>query len=341
MSLVIFTNHIESSDEFEQAKTNNPILRKQRITEVIKNKIDNTTCIEINEEIDTHWLQCVHETQYINFLKHCYESFINSNDISWQNSDHGLLPCNFYKSKCPSSVPLYKWCGFYGSDTMTPIYANTWHNAAISANQAYLGATYLNKHPTTLIYVLATSPGHHAKTAEYGGYCFINNAMVAAKRLQELSKLKTIGILDLDYHAGNGTNEIVMNGTNDDIYAYSIHCNPIYEYPSFDGFADRYNYPLEPHCEWSTYECTLEVVCQKMYDHGIDSLIIAFGGDTFKDDPDAIPIGRFNLDLEAYNKMGQIIKKYFPEIPKMITQEGGYNMDYIGEIVTSFMQGLK
>jgi acetoin utilization deacetylase AcuC-like enzyme len=72
----------------------------------------------------------------------------------------------------------------------------------------------------------------------------------------------------------------------------------------------------------------------------IDILLIAFGGDTFKNDPDAISIGRFSLDLSSYTEMGKTINKYFKNIPMMITQEGGYDMENIGQIVSLFISGL-
>ena len=222
---------------------------------------------------------------------------------------------------------------------MTPIYESTYHDAMISANQAFVASEYLinNFNNNNLLYVLATTPGHHAKHAEYGGYCFFNNTMIAAQNLYNKTS-KKIGILDLDYHAGNGTSELVTNNNN--ILAWSIHCDPVYDYPSFEGFADKYNFVVQPHCDKETYKKILINVCDIINDNKIDVLIIAFGGDTFKDDPDALAIGRFNLDINAYLEIGQVIREKFALIPKIITQEGGYNMDNIGAIVVQFISGI-
>ena len=343
MQLVIFSNNINSSEEFDNAQTNNPIVRKYKIIDCLEKHIKNLETHEINSEIDSKWLKSIHDPSYLEFLSECYDSFDQSADISWSDPNKGLVPCNFYKIMPNPSVPIYKLSGFYGCDTMTPIYKQTWSNALISANQAFNAATHLHFNPKDVVYVLATSPGHHAKTAEYGGYCFINNAMVSAQQLIELHSAhngirKNIAILDLDYHAGNGTYEMAQNKKN--IYAYSIHCDPVYDYPSFDGFSDEYNYVLKPHSDWNTYEIVLRMVLEKIRGKFIGALIIAFGGDTFKDDPDAISIGRFELDLSSYTQMGKIIREYFPTMPILITQEGGYNMDHIGNIVCNFMQGL-
>ncbi len=336
MELVIFTNNINSS-EFDKSKTNNPVLRKNKIIECIKKNIKNVTLIEIEKRISTKLIENVHDKQYLKFLKESYTSFAKSADISWNDRNDGLVPCNFYRTMPNALVPIYKFSGFYGSDVMTPIYKNTWNNVMISANQAYQGATYLHNNNSKLVYILATSPGHHAKKSEYGGYCFVNNIVVAAQCLIELSN-KKIGILDLDYHAGNGTYDMTL--TNKNIFAYSLHCDPKYDYPSFDGIADEYNYILPPKCDWNVYKNILTMVCESMMRNNIDILLIAFGGDTFKFDPDAIPIGRFTLELSSYTEMGKLIKQYFKKTPIMITQEGGYDMDNIGDIVTLFINGL-
>lgn len=339
MQLIVITNDINSLEEFAAAKTNNPVLRKNKIIEALRRDIPNTKFVEVTEEIDVTWLEQIHDPEYLKFLKESYDSFAVSSDVSWSDAHQGLIPCNFnLRLPCArlEQIPCYKLSGLYGSDTMTPIYANTWHNAAVSANQAYHGANYVNN--SSLVYILATSPGHHAKRAEYGGYCFINNVVVAATKLTSLNS-KRVGILDVDYHAGNGTDAMVRNSDNDNISTYSIHCDPVYDYPSFEGFADCGNYPVPPHCDWDLYKITLTSVCNSMLFDNIDTLIIAFGGDTFKDDPDAISIGRFNLNLSAYKEMGTIIRSYFPTIPTMITQEGGYNMEHIGDIVSGFITG--
>jgi acetoin utilization deacetylase AcuC-like enzyme len=337
MNLTIFTNNITSQSDFlRDSRTNNPILRKQNIISTLQNQTQVLTTIKIQDTIDIRWLEQIHDSNYLNFLKGSYISFLQSSDDSWTFCN-GLVPCNFYKTLPSHPLPIYKLAGYYGSDTMTPIFASTYENALISANQAYHGAEYLHKNESNLVYILATSPGHHAKKAEYGGYCFINNIVVAAQRLLELGR-KKIGILDLDYHAGNGTYEMTLDNKN--IVAYSIHCDPKFEYPSFDGFGDEYNYVLPPKSDWNTYKNVLKMVCNKMMNDNIDVLLIAFGGDTFKNDPDAISIGRFSLELDTYTEMGNMIKEIFSNIPMLITQEGGYDMGNIGNIVGKFIGGI-
>lgn len=367
MSLVIFSNKLNPDYE-DYGQTNQPIKRKNIILEKLSN-----AGIKASEEskypapggqgnfvfivdctqntIDELLLADVHDSDYLDFLKKSYESFSKSNDISWTGLANDLIPCNFFKTKPCDKLPIYKLAGFYGSDIMTPISANTWTNALISASQASKAAEHLYNNPCDIVYALTTSPGHHAKWSEYGGYCFINNAAVAARTLVELigpakyfvENTEAIGILDLDYHAGNGTDNII-NKKNlwwcHKIFAYSLHCDPVYDYPSYEGYDDDYNWALPPHCTWDKYAVYLEKALQILVCKNITYLIIAFGGDTFKEDFDAISIGRFDLDISSYVLMGKLIRKYFSLVPIMITQEGGYNMEFIGEIVSAFISGL-
>ncbi len=97
------------------------------------------------------------------------------------------------------------------------------------------GSDVANK---SVLYVLACSPGHHAKTSNYTGYCFLNNGFIAAEKYRQIKKCK-VCILDLDYHAGNGTAEIVANNAKyNDIMACSIHVDPVHDYPSNEGYED-------------------------------------------------------------------------------------------------------
>lgn len=340
MPLVIFSNNLVEYQENDYGQTNKPILRKNNILQYLEKMGSIINCND--DFISKNILLDVHDATYIDFLKNCYDSFLQSGDVSWTGFNNDLVPCNFYKRKPHTGIPLYKLTGFYGSDIMTPISANTWQNSRISAIQAIMAALHLYNHPEDIVYALTTSPGHHAKYAEYGGYCFINNAVLAARSLVD-NNAEAIAILDLDYHAGNGTNDIINSDEvwwTKNIFAYSIHCDPTYDYPSFEGFDDEYNYTLPPHSNWSQYEIVLEKVCQQLTEKKIAYLIIAFGGDTYKDDPDAISIGKFDLDIPSYHSMAKTIRKYFPKIPIMITQEGGYNMAHIGEIVSTFISGL-
>ena len=231
---------------------------------------------------------------------------------------------------------------------MTPIFENTWSTTLDSVNNGIIASNLIkNNDKHDIYYCLNIYPGHHAGYSRYGGYCFVNNPMVCAFSLSEFSK---VGILDLDYHAGNGTADIVGHIKNDNICCVSIHANPEFEYPFFEGFRDDYdnknilNIPFQPNTSLKDYILHLREAIEFLISHDIEHLVIAFGGDTFKDDPDTSVLCRCGLDIEDYYTIGQLIKRelknYKSNLKIIITQEGGYCLNKIGEIIDSFLNGL-
>jgi acetoin utilization deacetylase AcuC-like enzyme len=300
----------------------------------------------------------IHTLDYINFLAGAYQSLMISGDKHWITSSSRLVPINFTRTLHTTTIPVYKLAGFYCSDYMTPIFADTWENALLSAQVAKQAAKQAAKQSvniynkksdtnvhsiTNIVYALCCSPGHHASTNMYGGYCFINNAVVAAREFVELKKTK-VGILDLDYHAGNGTADIVETNFSDCMVACSIHVDPILDYPSFeshetDNTGSTKNYVLPGGCTWFLYRKRLIEACEYLQSQNIAALVIAFGADTYQNDPDTTTIGRFAITLEDYQEMGVLLKNYF-NLPIVITQEGGYDMTAVPNIVCMFLTGL-
>ena len=346
--LTVLTNIVRPHHERQGSGSNNkPELRQKLIIEKIQKKFSECQIIFSSKTIDESWLGNIHDRDYIDFLKNAFSEWRRVDDPDWVDETGGIVPDSFYKKKPRPEIeiPLYKLSGYFGSDRMTPIYEDTYKNATIAAQQALRAADIINQDQSkTIVYVLACSPGHHTKYSEYGGYCFINNAFVSAFRLIELGK-KKIGILDLDYHGG--TADLILSNPNfkDRVSFVSIHVDPQVDYPSFEGFEEEntstiLNIPLSPHAGWELYEEALENGCKFLEKSEIEVLIIPFGADTYKNDPDASPLGRFQLDLEDYEKMGQLIHKYFAETSIIITQEGGYDMEAVPDIVCRFLKYL-
>lgn len=347
--LTVLTN--ESTYQHERigvASRNKPELRQKVIMDLIQKTFPNCKIIISSKLISKEWLSNIHDKDYINFLENAFDDCQKVIDLDWIDLTNGLVPNHFYKKKPHKGIPIYKLSGFYGTDCMTPIHNSTYQNAMISAQQAYSAAEFScdNDH-NNITYVLACSPGHHAKYAEYGGYCFINNATVAAYRLLELGKSK-VGILDVDFHSGQGTAALVNENSKfkNTLFACSIHAHPFVEYPSFEGYEDDYdnaqikNIPLQPHAGWKEYSEALEIACMFLKQQAIESLIIAFGADTFKNDPDASELSRFTLDLDNYDQMGNVIRSHFETTQIIVTQEGGYDLDNVPQIVYRFLNGL-
>jgi acetoin utilization deacetylase AcuC-like enzyme len=219
----------------------------------------------------------------------------------------------------------------------TPIMRHTFEAALHSAYCALTGAAFLvegERH----IYALCRPPGHHAGVDTCGGYCYFNNAAIAATSLKGRGK---VAILDVDYHHGNGTQNIFY-GT-DQVLFISIHGHPDRRYPYFWGFSDEtgvgagegynYNFPLPADVTDGMYLPVLQRALEIICDYGPEFLIISAGFDTYKGDP----IGDFKLTTEFYGVMGREMAGL--GTPTLILQEGGYNDEQLGENVVRFLQG--
>lgn len=328
--ICVISNDLDIEDP--PHRTNKPFLRKRVIEDEIKPDCECVTLV--CSHINRNFLREAHTEHYISFLEKCYESAKSSKD-GWLITN-GLVPVNFSKERPDSRIPIHKHSGYYGSDVMSPIYEHTYHNAMISAEQARVAGKLSS--PNKIIYALTTSPGHHAKREEYGGYCFFNNAIIASLSMKKTHKLDTVYILDLDYHAGNGATD--YSDFIQGIEPFSIHAHPKNDYPSFESYPSERDWCLNGCVDNLVYMKTLCDVLELMDENSKCGLVIAFGGDTWKNDPDVNPNSRFHLELDDYVAIGKLIGTKFSSIPIVVTQEGGYDMNVIGFIVKNFLEGL-
>ncbi len=346
--LVVFTNVLRPQHQrVGLGAKNNPERRQELIIKLLQTYFEESIIYTSSKPIAYEFLELIHNSDYIDFLTDAFSSWQQSKDPDWAEGD-ALIPHEFF-TKIHPKIPLYKKSGYYGKDTMTPIYEDTTRNALIAAGRAYEAADFWSRNRCDVIYVLACSPGHHAKISHYGGYCFFNNAVIAAVRYQELNKSEKLAILDLDYHAGNGTAEIIAsnNQLTKDILAISIHVDPTLDYPSFEGYEDDYpnnkniiNIPLAGGTNKENYLAALSDACDKIKSSGITALIIAFGADTFVGDIDVSTSGAFKIQIEDYSAMGELIRAKLSTIPILVTQEGGYSLEHVPDIVCRFLDSL-
>ena len=216
------------------------------------------------------------------------------------------------------------WC----FDTATPMVAGTW-GAAMAAADIALTAADLVVGGARAAYALCRPPGHHAGPGYYGGFCFLNNAAVAARALGRLGK---VAVLDVDFHHGNGTQEIFW--TDAGVQYVSLHGDPDVHYPYFTGGADETgadagagttrNFPLPDGTGDEEYLAALELACEAVDGFGPDVLVVSLGFDTFKADP----IGGFRVTTQGYAAIGERIAQLGR--PALVVQEGGYAIDALG-----------
>ena len=226
--------------------------------------------------------------------------------------------------------------GFYAFDTVTPLSKGTYPASMAAASCAFAGARRIREHRDS-VYCLSRPPGHHAGAATMGGYCYLNNAAVAAA---ELSPEK-VAILDIDAHHGNGTQEIFYSDGR--VLTCSIHGDPKTRYPYAWGFADEegegpgkglnVNVPLPDSSDGTKWIPAIVGLLDSIRAFDPSYLIVSLGVDGLKEDDG----GGFRLKLQDFSKAGSLVAD--ANVPTAIIQEGGYHLDLMGRCVRAFLDG--
>jgi acetoin utilization deacetylase AcuC-like enzyme len=229
--------------------------------------------------------------------------------------------------------------GYYCIDTFTPLTHNAYIAARAAVNCALTGAELVRK-GEQIAYAVCRPPGHHAESAVYGGFCYFNNASIAANLLSAEGK---VAVLDIDFHHGNGTQEIFYGRS--DVLTVSIHGDPSYAYPYFAGFADErgegagegfnHNYPLGENITDDEYLSTLEQALERVESFAPRYLVLSVGLDIAKGDP----TGAWAITTEGFERIGGAIAGL--GLPMLVVQEGGYDTRVIGRNARSFLSGLQ
>ncbi|SDZ96291.1 Acetoin utilization deacetylase AcuC [Desulfuromusa kysingii] len=228
--------------------------------------------------------------------------------------------------------------GYYCIDTFTPLTANAYPASRRAVDCALTAANSLLGRQR-LAYALVRPPGHHAERRSYGGFCYFNSTAVAAEFLSAHGR---VAVLDIDYHHGNGTQDIFYRRA--DVLTLSIHGHPRFAYPYFTGFDDEMgegeglkynqNYPLQEELEGGGYRKILSQALQRVNKFKPQFFIIALGLDTAKGDP----TGTWSLNGEDFFANGLLIGKL--HLPTLVVQEGGYDSRALGSNARQFFQGL-
>lgn len=228
--------------------------------------------------------------------------------------------------------------GYYCYDTGTPLTCKAYTAAKASVDIALTAADLLPANG--LVYALCRPPGHHAEREVFGGYCYFNNPGIAAKRLGQLGK---VAVLDIDYHHGNGTQDVFYD--SDRVLTVSIHGDPERNYPYFSGFADEIgegegegfnlNLPLPKGASVGRFMTALDEALTAIKHFEPWALVLAVGFDTCKGDP----AGAFNILTKHYPTIAQRIASL--GLPTLIVQEGGYATERLGANAVAFLQAYE
>lgn len=281
----------------------------------------------------------VHSERFLDFLEHAWSE--------WEalHGDTDALPLAWPARGLRDVEPAHidGRLGYYSFDAGTPITRGTWEAVTAGADVT-LTAADLVRRGENAAFALTRPPGHHAGRDFYGGYCFLNNAAIAAQHLRDGADAR-VAILDIDYHHGNGTQQIFYD--RGDVYFCSIHADPRDEYPFFLGHAEEtgegegeganLNLPLAVGSGWAEWSRALSSALDAIARFSPARLVVSLGVDTFEGDP----ISAFRLASRDYPEIGRQIAAL--GIPTLFVMEGGYAVAEIGlnavGVLTGFAEG--
>jgi acetoin utilization deacetylase AcuC-like enzyme len=272
----------------------------------------------------------VHSQRYLDFLKGAWAEWVA---LDASNAVRDALPSVWPVRTLRSDVLPDNFAarmGLFSMDAGTPLTAGTWTAARQGADCA-LSAAQIVAQGAPSAFALTRPPGHHAGTDFFGGYCFLNNAALAAQQLRN-SGCQRVAVLDIDYHHGNGTQAIFYERS--DVFFTSIHGDPRTEYPFYLGYADErgagaglgynLNWPLPRGSDFATWRQALAQALQAIAAYGAQALVVSLGLDTFEADP----ISGFKLKSADYLLVGQDIAA--AGLPTVFVFEGGYAVAELG-----------
>jgi acetoin utilization deacetylase AcuC-like enzyme/GNAT superfamily N-acetyltransferase len=302
-----------------------------RIATILK-ELEKTNIFSLAQpkKYGEHFIRAVHAKDYVDYLHRACASLAPGKSIY-----PAVFPIRNI-TRQPKDLPMR--AGYYCIDTFTPINQNAYLAAKGAVDCVMTGAeALLDGHH--LVYALVRPPGHHAERRAFGGFCYFNSAAVAA---DYFSRLGRVAVLDIDFHHGNGTQDIFYRRA--DVLTVSIHGHPNFAYPYFSGFEDErgeaegegfnINYPLAERIDVERYHKTLGVALKQIVRFSPGYLVLSLGLDTAKGDP----TGTWGLGAEDFQRNGFMIGAL--KIPTLIVQEGGYLTRTLGINARHFLQGI-
>ena len=272
----------------------------------------------------------VHSADLFHFLKQG-EKKLETGQLVYPN----VFPIR-HLDRIPKSWDMQ--AGYYCIDTFTPVTSSVFKAARNAVNAALTGAERVSK-GSRLCYALCRPPGHHAERNVFGGFCYFNNAAIAAHYLSASGK---VAFLDIDHHHGNGSQDIFYQ--RDDVYFVSIHGHPRLCYPYFSGYRDERgegkgvgfnkNLPLYPGGDDHQYCETLAVAIKSIKRFKPDYLVLSLGFDIMAGDP----TGTFNVSARGMYRIGKMLRE--TDLPILVVQEGGYSLRNLRMGSIEFFKGL-
>jgi acetoin utilization deacetylase AcuC-like enzyme len=310
-------------------------------------RADGTFSFEAPTEHGRDPILAVHDADLVDVFEHAWADALATGAT---DGSRPWFPDTFLLAAYPGPMTLgglpagrHHRLGAYLFDTATPIVAGTW-GAALASVDVALTAAGRVVDGAPLAYGLCRPPGHHAARGMLGGYCYFNNAAIVAEWLRREGGARRVAILDIDYHHGNGTQQIFWE--RGDVLYLSLHADPARAYPYFSGYASEggagvgagltRNWPLAERTGLDGFATALAEALRMIVAFAPDApLVISAGFDTFERDP----IGDLALRTQDYREIGGMIAGL--RMPTIVLQEGGYAVDALGANAVALLTGLR
>ena len=311
----------------EQGYVESPVRIPAILKEIEKTGLFHT---EPARSFPDRWIHEVHDGHLVDYIREACAELPEGKSVYpyvFPVRNAGRLPRE-------RSVLAGYWC----IDTFTPINRNA-YPAARHAVDCALTSADLVRGGARLAYALVRPPGHHAERRTFGGFCYFCNAAIAANYL---SKHGRVAILDIDYHHGNGQQDIFYD--RNDVLTVSVHGDPSFAYPYFTGFAGEtgrgrgagfnLNIPLPETITPEQHRAAIARALRRIARHDPAFLVLALGYDTAKGDP----TGTWSNRAEDFHEIGRMIGA--AGLPTVVVQEGGYRVRTLGTNARHFFEGL-
>jgi acetoin utilization deacetylase AcuC-like enzyme len=285
-------------------------------------------------------LERVHSPRYLHFLRQAWSEWVA---LDPANEQQDLVPTVWPVRGLRADIEpdsLAGRLGLYAMDQLAPLTAGTWLAAKGGADCA-INAVHALRLGERCTFALTRPPGHHAGSETCGGACYLNNGALAAQHLLDDGAAR-VAILDIDYHHGNGTQEIFYQ--RGDVLTVSIHADPRTAYPYFLGHADEtgtgagagcnMNLPLAPGSSAAHWLAALETACIRIQSFGAEALVVALGTNGFAGEP----LSRFTLASADFLRIGERMGHL--GLPTAFMLEGGRVLPELGINVVNVLEGF-
>lgn len=316
----------------------------ERTTELLKALARLDVAPEQPQDYGRAPAEAIHAPHYLDYLQSAYARWLDlpdhgpevlPNTFPYWNGD----PAREARLPCPSDHLLAQ-TGYYLGGLAVPIGPQTWGSVLRSSHTATAGADALIQ-GERLAYALCRPSGHHCRADRASGFCYMNNAAIAAERLR--GRFGKVAVLDIDAHHGDGTQEIFYR--RGDVLTVSTHVDPDQYYPYFTGRAAEtghgagegfnLNIPLPPASGDDAFLAATRQGVEAVQRFGAEALVLALGYDTHAEDP----LSMVHVTTPAFRAAGEIVGDL--KMPILVVQEGGYQVSVIGDCLEGFLAGLQ